>query len=284
MPVDVEAERPEGCICIRPRREMVDGAMVVTGVYFPGHRLTKSGETGERIVDGLEYCALHGNDRMERAQEIERERLAKVAQERLDRIAAEKDRIAEQSGIPSRFWEFDFDSSPLSQTRSGLVRTLRECIEEESWLLWGVTPGTGKTGLATSYARRLIRNDDPDARGTSILFRHAPDLFTEIRASYNPRDDGPDEAELLHRYSTVGLLVIDDLGKESINGSGWVESRLYQIINRRHGEMRPVFITSNLSPAELGARIGQPTMDRIIEMCGPDNIVEIKGENQRRKR
>lgn len=279
-----ESEIPEGCICAKPRRFVRDGVPVEDGVLFHRHRLIKGGEQGPMILDGLEYCPHHGIEALERAKEIERERQARLTQERLQWIDAEKEAIGLQSDIPSRFWEFEFDSSPLAQTRSGLVRSLKECDESQSWLIWGSTPGTGKTALATSYARRLLHDDDPEMRATSILFRHAPDLFTEIRASYNPRDDGPDEAQLLHRYSTVGLLIIDDLGKESINGSGWVEARLYQIINRRHGEMRPVFITSNLSPAELGARIGQPTLDRIIEMCGPDNIVEIKGENQRRRK
>lgn len=253
--------------------------------FHDGHRYVGSGvPDGGLVYEGLEYCPVHGLDMLEQAHERRREREAHWKQERLKRIAAEKGRAADNCGIPNRFWGFTLEGSPLAQTRHALVTALMKCPIEESWLLWGPA-GTGKTGLAASYGKSLLNLDDPEQYATDVLFRSAPDLFTEIRASYNPRaDDEKDEAQLLEMYSTVGLLIIDDLGKENINGSGWVEARLYQIINRRHGSMRPVFITSNLSPAELGARIGQPTMDRIIEMCGEDNIVNVKGENLRRKK
>jgi DNA replication protein DnaC len=236
------------------------------------------------VFEDYEYCPIHGVGKFEEAKEREREREAHFLQQRLDRIERVKDAATAQASIPWRFFEYTLEGSPLAQTRNALVKALSECNVDTSWLLWGPA-GTGKTGLAAAYGKSLLNLGNPELYPNTVLFRSAPDLFTEIRASYNPRkDDDRDESDLLDLYSSVDLLIIDDLGKENINGSGWVEARLYQIINRRHGDMKPVFITSNLTPGELGARIGQPTMDRIIEMCGEDNIVNVRGENLRRKK
>lgn len=163
-----------------------------------------------------------------------------------------------------------------------IVNLLRDSIsrseENASWFVWG-NYGNGKTGLAVGYAFEYLRiwlDVIPTA-----LFRTLPDLLSELRSSYGRGDDGPDEMDLLKTYAEVGLLILDDIGAEQITGSGWLEDRLYQIIGKRHSELRPIFFTSNLSIPQLAERIGERLTWRIVEMCTDSHIIEVKGANLR---
>lgn len=164
-----------------------------------------------------------------------------------------------------------------------------------SWMLWGPV-GNGKTGLAAGYAWRYLFETD----GASVCVRTVPELLAELRATYNPKpqpdrqSDGASpqttEAELLHRYTTAGLLVLDDLGTEQLNvrddGSSWALDRLFLIVNKRHGEQLPMMVTSNLSPVQLEQRMGnvmgERLLSRIAESCaGRDHIREVRHRNLR---
>lgn len=247
------------------------------GLSLPGD-LVRYLAPGVPVISRIEFCICDGG---QREAERQRERDARQRQARRERIQERKGDLIESCGIPYRFWEYTVAGSPLAQTHNALIKALEEGTEEDSWLLWG-KHGIGKSGLAAAYAKSWLSLDDDDAFPSSVLFRAVPDLFTELRASYNPRRDAdPTESELLAKYADVQLLVLDDIGAEHIKDTGWLEDRLYQIIGRRHSEMRPVFITSNLSPAELGKRIGERIMWRIVEMCGEDHIIEVKGPNLR---
>lgn len=251
------------------------------GIKYKARRLATV-EEGPRIVDGFEFCPCSvGELVFETEQERIREREARRLYERRQRISERKDEYVESCGIPLRFWDYTLDGSPLAQSHNALVKALLESGWDESWYLWG-KHGTGKTGLAAAYAKQFLRLDDEDLVPEQVIFRAVPDLFTELRASYNPRrESDPTESELLEKYTGATILVLDDIGAEQIKDSGWLEDRLYQIIGKRHAELASVFITSNLSPAELGNRIGERIMWRIVEMCGADHIVEVKGANQR---
>lgn len=193
------------------------------------------------------------------------------------------------SGLPTRFLGTTFAGSPLAVTSPELVRRLKDdaasfMFDREcgSWLLWGPT-GIGKTGLAAAFLRTALGFDDVDdgwPEQDDVVFMSVPDLFSALRASYNDRrGDRPTEADIIERCSDAGVLILDDLGAE--RPSEWVRDRLYQIVNRRHGDDRPVIITSNLDPASLGEHVGERTMWRIVEMCGPDHVVRVRGQNLR---
>ena len=185
-------------------------------------------------------------------------------------------RIWEASGVPARFARWTLEGCPDQEvavrlkppedTDAYLDRWCR------SWMFWGKY-GTGKTGLAIGYLRE-------QAKGLAdVRFLSVPTLLSELRDTY--RSDGGSEMEVLRRYQKPDVLLMDDLGAEHVKDTGWLEDRLYQIVGDRHAEMRTTVFTSNLSPDELGARIGPRIMWRIVEMCGKGNCVEVKGKNLR---
>lgn len=209
------------------------------------------------------------------------------------------------SNIPPRYTQCRLTTSPLSRTHPALVKALTWVpypYDEEdedsdagfkwwetfghrvdrSWFFWGPY-GTGKTGLAISYAHERIFKDlagNDYGEPYYIHFTTIPDLLTELRSTYNKTSDKT-EAEVLEFYQHPDCLILDDLGAEQVSNTGWVEDRLYQIIGHRHGEEKQIIFTSNLSLTKLAGRIGERITWRIIEMCGKENIVEIKGANLR---
>lgn len=189
------------------------------------------------------------------------------------------------SGVPAHFRHLRLDTHPnlIGDNNPGMRAQLwaTDC-SRASWYFWG-TFGTGKTGIAVGYGWRYLNET-----GGNVLFRTLPKLLSELRATYNRParndEDSPQqetEADVMHRYQSCGLLILDDLGAEQVNGSGWVEDRLYQIIGERHDEDRPTVFTSNLSLSELRQRIGERIIWRIVESCGELGIVEVQGRNLR---
>ena len=171
-----------------------------------------------------------------------------------------------QSGIPKRFQGFTLESSPNSISPAS--------DSPESWFFWGEV-GTGKTGLAVGYARKLLEA----GMVAQVLFVSVPDLLSELRDTYN--DENASELAIIKRYVEAELLILDDLGAEQGKGLEWIQDRLYQIVGKRHGEMRPTVFTSNYSLADLGTRLGARIAWRIRESVGQENILEIAGPNLR---
>ena len=241
----IQATRPEGCTCLGMGSKDSDPK------YY-----TVQFEDEEPQVWSSHFCSCS-------------EGIAAKKQARRIFNQEENARRWRVSGIPGRFLGFRLSTSPCLQANSEL-----ELPEPgESCFFWGEW-GTGKTGLAVGLAWQAVDI------GYDILFRSVPDLLSDLRSTYG-RTEGPTESEVIKRYAGIDLLILDDMGAEQVKNSGWVEDRLYQIIGRRHGEELPTLFTSNLSPQELGNKIGERIVWRIVEMCGENNIIEVKGPNLR---
>ena len=190
-------------------------------------------------------------------------------------LVEQKLRQWKTASVPERFQNFTLNTSPLKRAAKRLI----SAPKESSWLLWG-EKGVGKTGLAVGYLRQFL-----DAGFGQALFFSLPLMLAALKATYgkqpDPESEELTEAELITYWTRVPLLVVDDMGAEQVSGSGWVEDRLYQIIGQRHATLKPIFITSNLSPTELGHKLGDRILWRIVEMCGKDNIIHVTGPNLR---
>lgn len=219
----------------------------------------------------------------------------------------ERQQALSDAGVPRRFLGMSFDTSPLPESTLAPLRCPRtpqnwnreewECWQDDpevfnpylealdalgrSWYIFGRT-GTGKTGLAVGFLRQAIiwLNNDY-GREPSILWRSAPDLLAQIRASYRSGWDGPSEYEIIRECAAVDIFALDDLGVEHAKNPEWLEDILYRLISERHAQERPTVFTSNLTLRQLAGRIGERIAWRIIEMCGEDNLVFIDGQNQR---
>ena len=72
------------------------------------------------------------------------------------------------------------------------------------------------------------------------------------------------------------LLIIDDIGSEKL--TEWVRERIVSIIHTRVSNGLSTIYTSNLSPEEIKAEMGDRISSRIL---GGAKIVEITGADRR---
>ena len=105
--------------------------------------------------------------------------------------------------------------------------------------------GVGKTYLASCIANEIIKN------GKSVIFGTLIQLLDFIRDSYS--DSEVSDKDYLNLYSSVDLLVIDDLGKEK--PTEWVLEKLFLIVNNRYNNYLPIVITTNYNRNQLRERL-----------------------------
>ena len=93
-------------------------------------------------------------------------------------------------------------------------------------------------------------------------------------------DDNRDETEsdVLDKYSSCELLILDDLGSEKT--SDFTIQSLYLIIDRRYRNLKPTIITTNLTLPEIGEKIDARIASRLSEM----KVIEINMPDYRKKR
>jgi hypothetical protein len=266
------------------------------------------GGTGKPRFTG-EFCPCESGQKAEAVHDAES--AARIKRER-EHVA--QHRWAVSLNLPKRWEACEVSTSPVSQSMPALWSRLSwqpeptvgahrgddeeydKLMEESGWNAWiewfratyeaswyfhgGY--GTGKTGLVAGMARELILggalNDYEEPY--YVRFVTVPDLLAEFRATYGDSAEKT-EKDVMDFYFKPDVLIMDDLGAEQIKGTGWVEDRLYQVIGKRHAEKKPIWFTSNFNIKQTGERIGERIAWRIVEMCGSENIVEIKGPNLR---
>lgn len=103
--------------------------------------------------------------------------------------------------------------------------------------------GCGKSALAYAIAGEVIR------RGFDVEAWYIPDLYAAIKAGYDDTE-GPDEFEIVDRCAQADLLVLDDLGTERV--TEWSTEVVMRIVDRRYRDCKPLIVTSNVTPLEIG--------------------------------
>lgn len=134
-------------------------------------------------------------------------------------------------------------------------------------LLFTGNVGGGKTHLSVAILRAVL------GRGFRGRYLNVCDFLDELRQSYRP--DSPTAGDdLIDEVLRADLIVLDDLGAERV--TGWVQERLYALINRLYERLKSVIVSTNLTLgqiADMGAdqdTIGNVRVaSRLTEMTGP---------------
>lgn len=70
---------------------------------------------------------------------------------------------------------------------------------------------------------------------------------------------------IMYHVKETDVLLLDDLGAEK--STEWTQAILFEIIDYRYNNNRPIIITTNCLPEELKEKIGERSVDRLREMC-----------------
>ncbi len=113
--------------------------------------------------------------------------------------------------------------------------------------------GVGKTHMSSALAKEIID------RGYDVLYESAPNIFFELEQERFARDG---EQRKSDRYYTAELLIIDDLGTESV--TQYSVACLYNILNTRINKGMSTVINTNLMPDALYKKYSDRIASRLL--------------------
>lgn len=154
----------------------------------------------------------------------------------------------------------------------------KEVLEKGHGIYLFGNPGTGKTHLMACIANDLI------AKGYATLFTSMGEISKAIRSTYNSQSNETEE-NFIRRLTSVDFLFLDDFGTERLSKEGqdlWLQEKVFDIVNSRYNNRKPMLFTSNYSLGEMISERGlsEKTADRIGQKCA---VLELKGEGYRKK-
>ncbi|MCK5605371.1 ATP-binding protein [Candidatus Pacearchaeota archaeon] len=173
----------------------------------------------------------------------------------------------ENSGIPTRFQSSRFDN--YISTNPGQEMALKIALKYvEKWderlkvgggLTFIGNPGTGKTHLACSVAREILKT------GAVVEYTSMVKITRRVKDTWSPAASET-ETEIYGKLIKPDLLIIDEIGV----GLGTDSDNLitFQIINGRYEEVKPTILISNLEEGEMVKFIGDRSFDRLREGKG----------------
>lgn len=189
-------------------------------------------------------------------------------------VALLKRRACLKAKIPPRFIGKTFGDYKVTPDNERAVGLACQFVAEkpaQGLYLYG-NCGTGKTYLASLIAQEFISQ--------GVIFGDVPDLLSRLKETF---DNGGTEA-LLKRYTTCGLLVLDDIGTGKV--TEWNVGILYQIINARYNADKPLIVTSNYDLDGLQSALSKAdafTAKRIVSRLSEMTIQAFLGLKDRRK-
>lgn len=192
---------------------------------------------------------------------------------------------------PRQTWQAERRAAALARFDARIPPLYRKAIDlpapVQAWATAGPAAGAGlfltgsigvgKTHTAWAAARTwLAAAVDATDRGTPVVtWWRSTALFDALR----PEGDHP--RAVATDCQAADLLVLDDIAAARVSPSGWTQERLYELFDERYTQQRPVLITSDVLPIDLGPVVGPRVSSRLAEMCA-GGVHRMRGEDRRR--
>ena len=143
--------------------------------------------------------------------------------------------------------------------------------------------GTGKSHLAYAILKHVNSHSKPRI---ACLFISLVDLLAKVRESFSGEDRGISEYQAIELMQKVDLLVIDDLGTESVFGSNakeasdFVQRVLFPVLNAR----KCTIITTNLSGKEMSQVYNPKIVSRLMKGVDPEkHLISFRETKDKRR-
>lgn len=173
--------------------------------------------------------------------------------------------------------KYGIEKSPLENI--GIIKNIAiefcKNIKSENHknLLFTGNTGLGKTFISNCIAKELID------KGLNVVYQTSPILMDQIIDYKFSYDKTESQKEKYNKIFNVDLLIIDDLGTETMNNNKFTE--LFNIINTRLLNNKKMVISTNLSLNDLYNRYDERILSRLI---GNFTICKFIGEDIRLKK
>lgn len=194
------------------------------------------------------------------------------------KIQADAERIMGQAAIPPRFInrtldnfraETDEQQKALKICRAFVERWERVRENGKSIILIG-KPGTGKTHLAIGIAQGLIK------QGKTAVYTRSSSIVQAVKESFGNREKT--ERQVYEDFCKPDLLIIDEVGRQY--GTDAETLMLFEVINRRYEQCKPMIVISNLDQTAFTGYMGEATVSRLREGGA---LLAFSGEDMRLK-
>ena len=208
-------------------------------------------------------------ERIEKEKEEKFKKLSLQYEEERKRNKAKK--YKDISIVDNKFYKSTFEVAEESEIIAMLHKYCNNFIKTgtaPTGLYIHGTVGNGKTYAVSCLANKLLEH------GKGVLFMNFALYLNKLRASYKDDDDNSVEKDILNYVKQCDLLIIDDLGVESVKP--FVKEKLFNLIDTRYRTDKPMIVTSNLTLEEIKVTFGDRVADR-LRGCTYDFLV--KGES-----
>ena len=224
-----------------------------------------------RMVRCLCKCRAEERDR---AQELEKQK------QKIKRI----EKIKSASLLGEKYKDVSFNNTRTDHNASFSKiygRCRKYCDVADKVLKSGIgiylfgDKGTGKSRLTACMANELM------SKYYSVLYTNFSEISKYIRNSFGSKLDS--EYDFIERLTNIDFLFIDDFGTELVSKNDqdlWLQEKVFEVINKRYNNNKPIIFTSNYSLRQLLEERGvaDKTIDRIAEMC---EVIKIEGVSYR---
>lgn len=171
------------------------------------------------------------------------------------------------AGIPPRFQDRSLDN--FRATNPGQVKALAfaksyadgfaDAVRTGKSAIFTGKPGTGKTHLAAGIGMQLLKG------GRKVLFTTVIRALRRVKDSWG-KEAQETETQAVKTLVTPDLLILDEVGVQF--GSDTEKLLLFDILNERYENRRPVLLLSNLNLEGTKTYLGERIFDRLREDGG----------------
>jgi len=180
--------------------------------------------------------------------------------------------IRQLMNMPRRYWAADYNKIPDGLSYKHRINDYmvngRENIANGVGIYFSGPYGSGKSSAAAIVGKEVRKI------GKTVHFV----TFAELKKRLATSEEWREGVSYEDRFEAVDLLIIDDLGREHMGSSGFVESTLDTLVRARYNDCKPTIITSNISTKDFSSRYGESLVSILHESM---RIISVKGKNWR---
>ena len=186
------------------------------------------------------------------------------------------------TAVTKTFDSFKADAQPEAYAAA------KAFMDKPESLLFHGPNGIGKTHLAVAIGNAHLEkygelSISPSGEvGSTVLFITFDDALRKLRRTYKDGYDGFGEDYYIDRWRTIPVLILDEVGMAGRHKASEFTRRIgYDLVDGRYRlGGKPIILTSNKTPGQLGEWITESAVSRLFEM---GQVIEMKGRDWRRK-